>query len=47
MLADGSFFGEVGLMKKARRTASVQALINCDLFMLSKAAFDEVLDDFP
>ncbi|KAK6487004.1 potassium/sodium hyperpolarization-activated cyclic nucleotide-gated channel 1-like [Huso huso] len=46
-LADGDYFGEICLLTKCRRTASVQALTLCNLFSLSAEKFNEVLKDFP
>jgi CRP-like cAMP-binding protein len=38
VLKKGSYFGEVGLLRNCRRTATVSALSEtCDLFVLSKA----------
>ena len=37
VLKKGSYFGEVGLLRNCRRTASIRALSEtCDLFVLSK-----------
>lgn len=39
----GSFFGEVALLvKDAKRLASVRAVVNCDLFSLSRSDFNKV-----
>ncbi|MGH0122175.1 UNVERIFIED_CONTAM: hypothetical protein FKN15_015479 [Acipenser sinensis] len=46
-LADGDYFGEICLLTKCRRTASVQALTLCNLFSLSAEKFNEVLQEFP
>ncbi len=40
-------FGEVGLLRDTRRTASVIALTMCDVLELSRARFDAVLKHFP
>ena len=38
VLKKGSYFGEIGLLRNCRRTATVSALSEaCDLFVLSKA----------
>ena len=46
-MEQGSFFGEISLMNNCPRTASIRASTNCDLFILSKNDFDEVLLSFP
>jgi hypothetical protein len=46
-LKEGSFFGEIALITSGKRTASVRASTFCDLFVLTKEDFDEVLADFP
>ena len=39
VLKKGSYFGEVGLLRNCRRTASIRALSEtCDLFVLGKVA---------
>jgi voltage-gated potassium channel len=38
-LTGGDFFGEIALFTGERRTASVQALTYCDVYVLSKASF--------
>ena len=44
---EGSFFGEIALLFPDRRTATVRALTYCDLFVLTKRDFDEILADHP
>ncbi|XP_032809545.2 uncharacterized protein LOC116942086 [Petromyzon marinus] len=46
-LADGSYFGEICLLTKGRRTASVRANTYCRLFSLSVDHFNEVLEEYP
>lgn len=46
-LRDGQFFGEIALVTSGKRTASVRAATFCDLFVLRKEDFDEMLADFP
>jgi voltage-gated potassium channel len=46
-LTDGDFFGEIALLFRQPRTASIRALDYCDLYALSKEAFDRVLDHYP
>ncbi len=36
LLKKGSYFGEIGLLRNARRNASVRAMTDCDLFVLTK-----------
>lgn len=36
LLKKGSYFGEIGLLRTARRNASVRAMTDCDLFVLTK-----------
>lgn len=41
VLKRGSYFGEVGLLRSARRSACVKAISDtCDLFVLSKVGVD-------
>uniref|UniRef100_H3B1M5 Cyclic nucleotide-binding domain-containing protein n=1 Tax=Latimeria chalumnae TaxID=7897 RepID=H3B1M5_LATCH len=46
-LSDGDFFGEICLVVKCYRTATVRALTICHLFSLSVRNFEEVLQMFP
>ena len=46
-LTDGQFFGEIALVTKEPRTASIRAADYCDLYMLDKSTFDRVLQNFP
>ncbi|KAF0686236.1 Aste57867_21941 [Aphanomyces stellatus] len=46
-LKDGDFFGETALVVDVRRTNNVRAITICDLNELSKAAFDDILSEFP
>lgn len=46
-LSDGSYFGEICLLTKARRVASVQAVTYCNLYSLSVDQFNTVLDQYP
>ncbi|KAK9806501.1 hypothetical protein WJX73_004260 [Symbiochloris irregularis] len=48
ILKRGSYFGEIGLLRGARRSACVKAISDtCDLFMLSKKAFDGLMEEYP
>ena len=46
-LQEGSFFGEIALLKKSPRTATIKAAEYCDLYCLSKDHFDSVRSKFP
>jgi voltage-gated potassium channel len=46
-LAEGDFFGEIGLLKKRRRTAAVVALTQCRLLELKASDFWELADKHP
>jgi len=46
-LTQGSYFGEIGLVKGSHRTADVSTTKDCELYYLSKADFHEVFDSFP
>ncbi|KAL3061346.1 hypothetical protein OYC64_009513 [Pagothenia borchgrevinki] len=46
-LSDGSYFGEICLLTRGRRTASVRANNYCRLYSLSVDNFDEVLEEYP
>ncbi|XP_075743737.1 potassium/sodium hyperpolarization-activated cyclic nucleotide-gated channel 2-like isoform X3 [Rhipicephalus microplus] len=46
-LSEGSYFGEICLLTKTTRNASVIADTYCDLFSLSVENFNEVLQQYP
>nr|XP_046250668.1 potassium/sodium hyperpolarization-activated cyclic nucleotide-gated channel 3-like [Scatophagus argus] len=46
-LSDGSYFGEICLLTRGRRTASVRAENYCRLYSLSVDNFNEVLEEYP
>jgi voltage-gated potassium channel len=46
-LRDGDFFGEIALLFRQPRTASVRAVDYCDLYVLDKDTFDRVLARYP
>ncbi|XP_038147113.1 potassium/sodium hyperpolarization-activated cyclic nucleotide-gated channel 1-like [Cyprinodon tularosa] len=46
-LTDGSYFGEICLLTRGRRTASVRADNYCRLYSLSVDNFNEVLEEYP
>ncbi|KAJ9463634.1 Cyclic nucleotide-gated cation channel subunit A [Diplonema papillatum] len=45
-LTDGSFFGEVALIYQTKRTATVVAHTVCEMYILKKVHFEEVLNEF-
>ncbi|CAK0741204.1 hypothetical protein CVIRNUC_001307 [Coccomyxa viridis] len=48
VLKKGSYFGEIGLLRACRRTASIRAVSETvDLFVLSKEDFDNVMKEYP
>src|SRR5262249_28486703 len=47
MLHDGDCFGEIALLMSAPRTATVRARSQCDLFVLNKTDFNQILRDQP
>lgn len=46
-LRDGNFFGETALVIDVRRTNTVKAVSICDLNMLSKKSFNEIVAEYP
>ncbi|KAM9848455.1 potassium/sodium hyperpolarization-activated cyclic nucleotide-gated channel 2 [Aulostomus maculatus] len=46
-LMDGSYFGEICLLTRGRRTASVRSDTYCRLYSLSVDNFNEVLEEYP
>ncbi|XP_041464539.1 potassium/sodium hyperpolarization-activated cyclic nucleotide-gated channel 2-like [Lytechinus variegatus] len=46
-LSDGSYFGEICLLTRERRVASVKCETYCSLFSLSVQHFNHVLEEFP
>ncbi len=46
-LAEGSFFGEIALLTKCRRSHSVIAKTLSELNVLSKEDFSEIVKDYP
>ncbi|MFL5815497.1 MAG: cyclic nucleotide-binding domain-containing protein [Bdellovibrionia bacterium] len=46
-LRKGSFFGEMSLVDNNPRSATVKALTECDLFFVSKEAFQALLNHSP
>jgi Cyclic nucleotide-binding domain/Ion channel len=46
-MRDGSYFGEIALVENVPRTASVRALDYCDVYSLSRSAFEAVIGHHP
>ena len=46
-LKEGDFFGEIGLLKKIRRTAAVVSLTHCQLLELKSEEFWHLVDKLP
>jgi Cyclic nucleotide-binding domain/Ion transport protein len=47
MLKEGDFFGEVALLMKQPRNATIRAIDYCDLYSLDKDSFDDVITNYP
>lgn len=47
ILETGAYFGEIGLLVTAKRTATVRALAPCHFEVLDKEHFDEIMASFP
>jgi hypothetical protein len=46
-LEDGDYFGDLSLILKEKRTASVKALTYCEVFILTAAKFNRIRNDYP
>ncbi len=46
-LKDGDFFGEIALLLKQPRNATIRSVEYCDLYSLSKESFDLVISNYP
>ena len=46
-LASGQFFGEIALLLSTPRTATVKSKVYCDLYVLDKDTFDNILQRYP
>ena len=46
-LSRGSYFGEIALLNAERRTASIRSKTDCELLILQKGDFEELLNLFP
>lgn len=47
MLREGSWFGEIAILKETTRTASIRTITACDLFILQKEDFQDILSAHP
>lgn len=47
LLKDGDFFGEIALLLKQPRNATIRAMNYCDLYSLDKDSFDGVISHYP
>jgi len=47
ILESGAYFGEIGLLIKAKRTATVRALAPCHFEVIDKENFDNIMEAFP
>eukprot|EP01062_Namystynia_karyoxenos_P058991 TRINITY_DN50416_c0_g1_i1.p1 TRINITY_DN50416_c0_g1~~TRINITY_DN50416_c0_g1_i1.p1 ORF type:complete len:1109 (+),score=260.84 TRINITY_DN50416_c0_g1_i1:117-3443(+) len=47
ILRDGSWFGEIAILKESRRTAAIRTITACDLYMLTKEDFWDLLTLHP
>ena len=46
-LEDGDYFGDLSLILKERRTASVRALTYCEIFILTQKEFNHIKAEYP
>ena len=46
-LHDGQIFGEIALLKEAKRTANIQSQTYCDIYKLTKKSFNEIIERYP
>jgi voltage-gated potassium channel len=46
-LGDGDYFGDLSLVLREKRTASVRALTYCEIFILTKGEFDRIKSEYP
>jgi voltage-gated potassium channel len=46
-LGEGAFFGEMAILASRKRTATARSIDFCDLYVLSKDAFDRVCQRYP
>jgi len=46
-LEDGDYFGDLSLILREKRTASVKAMTYCEIFKLDRADFNRIKDEYP
>uniref|UniRef100_A0A061S2C0 Hyperpolarization activated cyclic nucleotide-gated potassium channel 4 n=1 Tax=Tetraselmis sp. GSL018 TaxID=582737 RepID=A0A061S2C0_9CHLO len=46
-ISEGSYFGEIGVLHSAPRSATCTAVTDCEVFVLYKSSLEEVMSDFP
>jgi voltage-gated potassium channel len=46
-LEGGEYFGDLSLILKEKRTASVKALTYCEVFVLTKKEFNHIKSEYP
>jgi hypothetical protein len=46
-LGAGDYFGDLSLILREKRTASVRALTYCEIFILTKGEFDRIKSEYP
>ncbi|CAF1609965.1 unnamed protein product [Rotaria sp. Silwood1] len=46
-LSDGSYFGEICLLTRAKRVAGVRCVTYCNLYSLDSSQFESVLESYP
>jgi hypothetical protein len=46
-LEDGDYFGDLSLILKEKRTASVKAMTYCEIFVLTKKEFNHIKSEYP
>lgn len=47
ILEDSDYFGDLSLILREKRTASVKALTYCEIFKLDRADFNRIKDEYP
>jgi voltage-gated potassium channel len=47
ILKEGDFFGEIALLLKQPRNATIRSVDYCDLYSLDKDSFDAVISNYP
>ena len=46
-IEDGDYFGDLSLILKEKRTASVKALTYCEVFTLTATEFNRIKNEYP